>query len=1126
MESYFRTLQHGLDEAMAITKTARACGLDAKMQPEILPARDLADRVENLVGIAGLSERIRELEKTSESREKVAMLIGKDFADGMFGKYEKKAKLVEDAVRSALAILTEGVVAAPIDGIAGVLEGRNDNGTRYARVLYAGPIRSAGGTEQALSVLVADYVRRAVGFERYIPKEDEVSRYIEEIALYRQVANLQYMPSESDIRFIVQHCPVCIDGEPTEKEDVERYRDLERVDTNRIRGGMALVLAEGVAQKARKLRSFVSDLGLDGWEWLNEIAVDIKKDDDASKRIFPNDKYLRDLVAGRPVFSHPSSIGGFRLRYGRARNSGLAAAGIHPATMILLDEFIAPGTQLKIERPGKGACIVPADSIEGPYVRLKNGDFLKVDSIETAHEVRDRVEKVIDVGEILISYGEFLENNHPLVPGAYCEEWWLQEVIRADKNFEVPESIDSADAIEISEKLGVPLHPRYTYLWHDISLQEFEALSRHIVDKGSIENGLVTIPWDANIKNILESLLVEHKVRSDCVLIPDAFALLRCIGLDAKMKRLMPGATPSLSLDTIVSRLGSTPSAGDALEAASLSCGFLIRKKAPTRIGARMGRPEKSKPRMMKPAPHVLFPLGESGGRGRLISTALKKGEIEVDIGTRYCGKCRKETFENVCSCGTRTESIRHCPKCGISFFEETCPRCGTTGTSVRKQRVNLEKMYRSALDRLGEKENEKLKGTQGLISRDKVYEPLEKGILRAKYGVFVYKDGTIRYDLTNLPLTHFKPKETGTAVDELRRLGYEKDMYGRPIENDGQLIELKPQDIIISEDAGDYLFKVSKFIDELLAKYYGLSAYYNAKDRRDLVGRLAIGLAPHTSAGVLVRIIGFTKLSACLAHPFVHAAKRRNADGDEDSVMLLLDALLNFSRSYLPEKRGGSMDAPLVLTMTIDPEEIDSEAHNIDTTDRYPLEFYEATQKYVKPKEIADRMPSVAHRLGTPEQYYGLRFTHHISDIASGPAGTAYTRLEAMVDKLDAELSLAKKLRAVDARDVAERVINSHFIRDLMGNLRAFSTQEVRCSKCSASYRRPPLRGRCTKCGSNLILTVSEGSVRKYLEVSMKIAKDYDISDYTKQRLQLLSAQIDSLFSGKREQMGLGDFM
>ncbi len=30
--------------------------------------------------------------------------------------------------------------------------------------------------------------------------------------------------------------------------------------------------------------------------------------------------------------------------------------------------------------------------------------------------------------------------------------------------------------------------------------------------------------------------------------------------------------------------------------------------------------------------------------------------------------------------------------------------------------------------------------------------------------------------------------------------------------------------------------------------------------------------------------------------------------DGDEDCVMLLMDGLLNFSRSYLPDQRGGSV--------------------------------------------------------------------------------------------------------------------------------------------------------------------------------------------------------------------------
>jgi len=78
---------------------------------------------------------------------------------------------------------------------------------------------------------------------------------------------------------------------------------------------------------------------------------------------------------------------------------------------------------------------------------------------------------------------------------------------------------------------------------------------------------------------------------------------------------------------------------------------------------------------------------------------------------------------------------------------------------------------------------------------------------------------------------------------------------------------------------------------------------------------------------------------------------------GDEDGLMLLMDALLNFSHAYIPDKRGGRMDLPLILTTRIDPSEVDKEAHNIDTLFMYPLEFYEATLKHENPKELESIM-------------------------------------------------------------------------------------------------------------------------------------------------------------------------
>src|SRR5208283_5843911 len=101
---------------------------------------------------------------------------------------------------------------------------------------------------------------------------------------------------------------------------------------------------------------------------------------------------------------------------------------------------------------------------------------------------------------------------------------------------------------------------------------------------------------------------------------------------------------------------------------------------------------------------------------------------------------------------------------------------------------------------------------------------------------------------------------------------------------------------------------------------------------------------SPHTSAGVLGRIAGFTDAHVGFAHPYVISARRRNCDGDEDTTMLLLDALINFSRSYLPVTIGGTMDAPLILTIRVVPEEVDDEVHAMEVTNGYGLQFYDKT--------------------------------------------------------------------------------------------------------------------------------------------------------------------------------------
>jgi len=909
---YFELLQQGLKEAVTIAQAARSQGRDPTREVEIPLAVDLAERVEKLIGIPGIAARIRELEKTGMSREEAALAIGIDFAEGRLGSGASKIESVENAIRTSVALLTEGVVAAPIEGIARVSLGKNDDGTDYLKVYYAGPIRSAGGTAQALSVLVADYVRRSVGIAPWKPRPEEVERYVEEIGLYKRVAGLQYSPSDDEIRTIVKNCPICIEGEPTEEEEVSGFRDLPRIETNRVRGGIALVSAEGIALKRPKLKKHVSKLRIEGWEWLDRLASEKKAGDDTSP------KFLRDLIAGRPVFSHPSRPGGFRLRYGRARNTGLAAAGINPASMLLLGGFLAPGTQIKVEQPGKAAAVAPVSSIEGPTVRLLNGDVVRLDSPREVLEwmpasckdpksisiaLKSHVSKILDLGEILISFGEFLENNRPLAMASYTFEWWARELMKAGGDPTGLERITGREAIRLSREWGVPLHPAHTYLWHDLTKEEFEQLATIVSSEGSLESEKLLLPLSA--KEPLETLLVCHKVRDGKIILDDPWPLLLCLGIEADVNGL---------------RKTWAAMEGSPLEAASKLSGLFIRARAPTRIGARMGRPEKSDKRLMRPPPHVLFPTGEEGGKSRSVLDAAKHstgnvtGIINVEIECRVCRDCGKEGFAFLCECGGFTDKKRVCPKCNIPAPEK-CPRCKEETTAVVKMQIDLKKLYHQALERLEEREPEALKGVMGLSSRDKTPEPLEKGILRAKHGVNIFKDGTVRYDLTDLPLTHFRPDEIGTDPAVLQRLGYTEDMHGAPLERPDQVCELKVQDIILARDAGDYLLKVAAFVDDLLVKFYGLEPYYRASSPADLIGTLMVGLAPHTSAGVLCRLIGYSQASAGFGHPFFHAAKRRNCDGDEDSVMLLMDALLNFSLSYLPQKRGGKMDACLVMT-------------------------------------------------------------------------------------------------------------------------------------------------------------------------------------------------------------------
>ncbi|EJN59880.1 DNA polymerase II large subunit [Halogranum rubrum] len=1172
-ERYFARIEGRLDEAFERAEAAREQGYDPATEIEIPVAKDMADRVENILGIPGVAERVRELEGEM-SREEAALELVTDFVEGSVGDYDTDAGKVEGAVRTAVALLTEGVVAAPIEGIDRVEILQNDDGTEFVNVYYAGPIRSAGGTAQALSVLVADYARSLLGIDEYKARTDEVERYAEEVALYDKETGLQYSPKDKETKFIAEHMPIMLDGEATGDEEVSGFRDLERVDTNSARGGMCLVMAEGIALKAPKIQRYTRQLDEVDWPWLQDLidgtyydsdggdeadadaddseeadadADEVEGDDDLEPdepqgppRVEPATKYLRDLIAGRPVFGHPSEAGGFRLRYGRARNHGFATAGVHPATMHLVDDFLATGTQIKTERPGKAGGVIPVDSIEGPTVRLANGDVRRIDDPETALELRNGVEKILDLGEYLVNYGEFVENNHPLAPASYTHEWWLQDLehvgvdvqaMEDDPHIDL-EQPDIEEALEWADEYDAPLHPAYTYLWHDITVEQFEMLA-DAVAAGDVVEGVLAIEHTETTRTALEAILLPHSQTPDALRIPEWRPFVRTLGLSDGLQK---------EWDDLSESARAWDDGNNAMKAIEEVAPFTVQERAPTRIGARMGRPEKSESRDLSPAVHTLFPISEAGGSQRNVADAARlmndkgqRGVMDLLIGARECTDCGHHTYKTKCTeCGSHTEPRFVCEECDIEAEPDEsgrveCPRCEREIESLEWQTVDLNSEFHSAMETVGEREAsfKILKGVKGLTSAHKTPEAIEKGVLRAKNGVTAFKDGTVRYDMTDLPVTSVRPDELDVTADHFRQLGYEEDIDGEPLRFDDQLVELKVQDIVLSDGAAEHMLKTADFVDDLLEKFYDLPPFYEVNERDDLIGELVFGMAPHTSAATVGRVVGFTSAAVGYAHPYFHAAKRRNCDGDEDCVMLLMDGLLNFSKEFLPDKRGGKMDAPLVMSSRIDPSEIDDEAHNMDIVRQYPREFYEATREMADPGEVEDIVTIAEDNLGTDLEYTGFDHTHDTTNIALGPDLSAYKTLGSMMDKMDAQLLLSRKLRAVDETDVAERVIEGHFLPDLIGNLRAFSRQETRCLDCGEKYRRMPLTGDCRECGGRVNLTVHQGSVNKYMDVAIEVAEEFGCREYTKQRLAILERSLESVFENdKNKQSGIADFM
>src|SRR3989338_2183377 len=689
MQHYFQTIDAELIKCYKLAQTARQLNFDPEPKVDIKLAKNMAERVEGLISVvapqligSGVTNRILELEKLYSHLDwRIALIIAHEVAEQKFCSFKDKKEAMEVGIRTGFAYQTGGIVSAPLEGFIELRIKKTASGEEYFSPCYAGPIRGAGGTAAAFSLLITDYVRVKMGYAKYDPTENEVKRFKTEIIDYHErVTNLQYFPSQEEIEFLAKHVPIQIDGDPTEKFEVSNFKDIPRIETNRIRGGICLVMAEGLAQKAAKIWKRLEKWGKEmqlEWDFLDEFLrlqkqIKAKKvtGDTKKEKISPNYTFIADIVAGRPVLTYPMRDGGFRLRYGRARTTGFSASAINPATMYLLRKYIAIATQLKMERPGKASAITTCDQLEGPIIRLKNSSVVRINTIEAAVSNLQNIDKILFMGDILFSYGVFSENGHILVPCGYNEEWWLLELQKAarekcscntENNSETIAMmmsefsgvskdliknllndrlfpIKANDALMLSEKFDIPLHPYYTYHWRLITVNQLSKLIQYIISAKIIQedNKIIKIifNFDGGLKIILELIGLPHLVVNNEFIViekEDALAMLATLGM-YKNNYCSPSA--KFSFDETSS----------TIENINNIFSIRIRDKSGTFIGARMGRPEKAKMRKLNGSPQVLFPVGEEGARLRSFQSAMGVGKINADFPIYYCVQCNMNT--------------------------------------------------------------------------------------------------------------------------------------------------------------------------------------------------------------------------------------------------------------------------------------------------------------------------------------------------------------------------------------------------------------------------------------------------------------------------------------------------
>ncbi len=980
---------------------ARSRGIDPEIKPEVVITRSRAELMQQLLPrLNGFGLRAEEL-ILSLGPDLAGFKIAEETMLGKFGHFPED-EMILLAVSAGLITMNQGYddrVLFSISNIRIVPQPQRSLALNYNSTVF-----KVKSLDLARSVIIADYIRRNAHLNAYKFNEKDFNNlYANNMARFQKISHI--------IREVMNHLQVGVFSE--DEPDVVIH-----------------VLLSIVKHK-NKLLKLATSLNLEGWAWLKSLS-------------FVRPVHHIEL----PLSQHGKGV--FKIRYGRAPNTGFGTVGVNPATMILLDGLIRPGSRLKLNVAPWHVIVVPVNTIDGPIVELKDGSIVEVKNLDDAFKIKERVAKILHLGDILISYNDLVSSNAKLKRAGFCSEWWQLLLIRRLKennnirnvlrdmrlsedylNYIIQGKIipNDVQAVELSKKLGLPLHPYYTFNWDALSVDEYLLLRRLLQSsKFTFHNDKLILRPAPEVKRLLKKLLIPCTSSSGFLEINNATALLSCLNLDAnvdseKIKWMnINDVIYFISGITIMPRFVNNVSAS------------LVVKKS-----------------KMSSLAHTVTPFDVND------LATVNNGNLNAVLPIRICNRCNEITYKYQCpKCGSRTIKGYHCPKCGRYTDSTVCPYCNSKTESYDLFLVSIDE-YHKAVRNLGLGSPSTLKP----MKNSKGYEVIEKGILRSFNEVLVGADGIIKIRLINAPLTQFKPKDVGIKVQTLKSLGYNYDVNGNPLENEEQVVKLLPYDVILPKQAGEILFRVTKFIDSELQNLYKLPQFYYISSPNELIGHLIVGFAPNSHIGIIGRIIGFTDSDVLYATPSWHLSKGRKCNGQEDYIALVLDIMLNYSSSYL-----GIKNYPFVINMNI------NEVKMVDE----PITIYDAswTEENVNTVSLSQDLAK-----------YNVFMIH--PGFLINPVGYIQ-KDENILSIIEKYLNIVSKFEYVDL-EKSLTMLSAQLLPMLKKNLLLYLKSGFICVKCGSIYKRPPLSGACIKCDSTLKPIFDVKELAQYINIFDKIS-------------------------------------